>query len=221
MSNKLLILSILSVLAAPAVAQQMYKVVGPDGKVTFSDRPALSNAGKISIMHSYTLRPYVSAQTPGEKAAALAAKRAAEAEAMRRQPGELPVAPILSRDVEDAVISVMGQAEFSRRFYNFCNTNASSAKAFNDAAVKWNHRNAAPIAHQKQLLMVVVSPSKRDELQDKVNALLAEESAKIAARSPKERQVWCAGAVAELNSGKADIVQPEMMAVPIIQYRAK
>jgi len=69
--------------------------------------------------------------------------------------------------------------------------------------------------------MEVVSPAKRDELQGKVASLLKEETAKIAVRNPKQRQAWCAGAVAELNSGKADIVQPAMMSVPIVLYRAK
>ncbi len=204
-----------------ALAQQLFKVVGPDGKVTFSDKPPLQKAGKVSVMHSYTLRPYVTPQSPAELAAAAAAKKAAAAEVALAGPGVPRPAPVLTQEVEDAIVTVMGQVEFSRRFYNFCNTSLSGAKAFSQAARTWKERNAAPIGHQNRLLMEVVSPSKRDELLGKVATLLDEESGKIAARSPKERQAWCAGAVAELNSGKADIVQPAMMAVPIVPYRAK
>ena len=205
-----------------AMAQQMFKVVGPDGKVTFSDRPALQSPGKISVMHSYTLRPYVTQHTPAEVAAAETAKKAAAAmPAVPAEPGAAPVAPVLTPEVEDAVVTVMGQVEFARRFYNFCNSSLDGAKAFSSATHAWKKRNAGPIQHQNRLLMEVVSPSKRDELQGKVTAMLTEEGAKVAARNPKERQSWCAGVVAELNSGKADIVQPAMMAVPIIAYRAK
>lgn len=208
--------------ATAAMAQQMYKVVGPDGKITFSDRPALQSPGKISVMHAYTLRPYVTQRTPSELAAAEAAKKAAAAiPAVPVDAGAALVAPVLTTEVEDAVVTVMGQVDFARRFYNFCNGNMAGARAFNAAARAWNQRNAVPIHQQQRLLMEVVSPAKRDELQGKVAAMLAEESAKVAARNPAERQTWCAGVVAELNSGKADIVQPAMMAVPIVAYHAK
>jgi hypothetical protein len=213
---------LVSAFALPsAMAQQLFKVVGPDGKVTFSDKPPLQKAGKVSVMHSYTLRPYITQQSPAELAAAVAAKRAAAAEAALAGPANPLVAPVLTQEVEDAIVTVMGQVEFSRRFYNYCNTSLSGAKAFSQAARAWKERNAAPIGHQNRLLMEVVSPTKRDELQGKVAKLLEEESAKVAARNARDRQAWCAGAVAELNSGKADIVQPAMMAVPIVPYRAK
>ncbi len=205
--------------ASGALGQQMFKVVGPDGKITFSDRPTLQSSGKVSVMHSYTLRPYVTPQTPGQVAAALAAKKVAAE--VPKETGEGAVAPVLTQEVEDAVVSVFGQVEFSRRFYNFCNTTEAGAKAFNGATHAWKRRNAAAIDHQNLLLMQVVSPNKRDELLGKAAALLNEEAGKIAARTPQQRQAWCAGAVAELNSGKADVVQPAMMAVPIIPYRAK
>jgi hypothetical protein len=109
----------------------------------------------------------------------------------------------------------MEQVEYTRRFYGFC------SKSFSVAARAWKQRNAAPIAHQNRLLMEAVSPSKRDDLLGKVSAMLADESGKMATRTPAERQAWCADAVAELDSGKSDIVQPAMMAMPVVPYRAK
>ncbi len=206
--------------ASSALSQQMFKVVGPDGKITFSDRPTLQSTGKVSVMHSYTLRPYVTPQTSAQLAAAVAAKKAIVAE-LPKDPGVPLVAPVLTQEVEDALVSVFSQAEFSRRFYNFCNATESGAKAFNGATLAWKRRNAAAIEQQNRVLMQVVSPNKRDELLGKAAALLSEEVAKIAARNAQQRLAWCAGAIAELNSGKADIVQPALMAVPIVQYRAK
>ena len=203
----------LAVLAAPGVnAQQMYKVVGPDGKVTFSDRPALQSSAKVSVMHSYTLRPYASARPAVESAPAAHPKKII---------AEAPGATVLTPDIEDAMVTIMGQVEFSRRFYNFCNDTAAGAKAFSAAGTAWKQRNASAIGHQNRLLMEVVSPAKRDELQGKMTAMLSAEGAKVAALDPKARQAWCAGVVAELNSGKADIVQPAMMAIPIVPYRGK
>lgn len=194
-----------------ALAQQMYKVIGPDGKVTFSDRPPVQPTGKVSVMRSSTLRPYVAPPTAAELAAAAAPRKAAPVE----RPAAVPLAVALTPEVEEAMLAVMGQVEYTRRFYGFC------SKPFSVAARAWKQRNAAPITHQNRLLMEVVSPGKRDELLGKVSAMLADESGKMATRTPKERQAWCADAVAELDSGKSDIVQPAMMAMPIVPYRAK
>lgn len=222
MAKHTIFIVLLTALAMPfSAAQQLFKVIGPDGKVTFSDKPPLQKSGKVSVMHSYTLRPYVTALSPAELAEAAAAKKLAAAEQALDMPGTAQVVPVLSTEVQDAMVTVMGQVEFSRRFYNFCNNGLAGAKAFTQATRAWKERNAGPIGQQQRLLMEVVSPAKRDELQGKVAALLEEESAKIGGRSIKERQAWCAGVVAELNSGKADIVQPAMMAVPIVPYRAK
>lgn len=202
------------------MAQQMYKVVGPDGKVTFSDRPALQSSSNVSVMRSYTLRPLGEKRTPAEIAAEAASGKKSST-APSGTTGALPAVPILTPEVEDAIVAVKGQVEFARHFYNFCNTSVTAAGAFNAAASGWKKRNATAVEQQHRLLTEVVSPSKRDELQHKVTMLLAEESAKVAARNPKDREAWCSGAIAELNSGKLDINQPAMMAVPIVTYRAK
>jgi hypothetical protein len=187
-----------------AVAQQMYKVVGPDGKVTFSDRPPALAVGKVSVMRSSVLRPLAAPPAPPAAPAHPAGV-----------PAAAPAAVVMTPEVEEAMLSVMGQVEYTRRFYGFC------SKSFSVAARAWKQRNAAPIAQQNRLLMEVASPGKRDELLGKVSAMLADENVKMATRTPAERQEWCAGAVAELDSGKSDIVQPAMMAMPIVPYRAK
>jgi hypothetical protein len=220
MSKNSAFIFIFCVLAARgAMAQQMYKIIGPDGRVTFSDRPALQTQGKISVMQSNTLRPYAAKLTPAEVAAAEAAQKLAATKAVEASAPTVPQE--LTQEVQNGIVSVMGQVEFSRRFYNFCNGTEASARAFNAAVLGWKRRNASAIEHQKRLLMEVVSPNKRDEMQDKVATLLSAEAAKVAALNPIERQSWCGGAVAQLSTGQADIVQPAMMAVPIVRYRAK
>jgi hypothetical protein len=205
MNTHRLLFLLAGTLAIPcALAQQMYKVVGPDGKVTFSDRPPAQAVGKVSVMRSSTLRPLVAPPAPPTAPARPAGVPAAATSAA-----------VMTPEIETAMLSVMEQMEYTRRFYGFC------SKSFSVAARAWKQRNAAPIAHQNRLLMEAVSPSKRDELLGKVSAMLADESGKMATRTPAERQAWCADAVAELDSGKSDIVQPAMMAMPVVPYRAK
>ena len=192
-----------------AVAQQLYKSTGPDGKVVFTDRPPLEKTGKLSVMRSYVLRPVEEpkqAVTHGPAQAVSAA---------------VPVDPAatVTPAIEDIMVTVTGLYEFTRRFQSVCNTTPTAAKAFSTAAAKWKQRHDAYIEHQKRLLMEVVSPQKRAELQDRTN-LYVEDLSKRVPKNVAGRQEWCTGAVGELESGKLDINKPAMLAVPIKPYKA-
>lgn len=193
--------------AAGVSGQQMYKTVGADGKVTFSDRPALETAAQLSVMRSNTLRPVKVA--PQEAVPAAAAARPA---------GPRPVAPAtvaVSPQVEGAMVSVMAQAEFGRRFYRFCNDTPEQGRAFSKAASGWKERNTAAVEQQRKLLMQVVTPAQRTEIHAKVNTLLADEQAKVSGKPAPERAQWCSGAIAEMSNDAADVKQPEMMALDL------
>jgi hypothetical protein len=208
---KLFLLIICCAAAYGAMAQQMYKTVGPDGKVTFSDRPQLDDKAKLSVMKSYTLR---AVEPPKPKVEPLAAKPGRKA-----GPGEPQV--VLTAEVEEAMVSVMGMVEFGLRFEPFCNSNPAEARAFAAANYDWKKRNAAAIEQQKRLLTEAISPIKRAHLLDTQQQLMSEEIAKVVARDAAARKEWCAGVVAELNSGRSDVDKPAMMALPIVPYRAK
>ncbi len=212
MSNsQLAILALCLAACAGTSAQQMYKTVGEDGRVTFSDRPRLEAAAKLSVMRSYTLRPM---KNPGEQAPSETAPAAPRPEGTASEP-----VTTVGPQVESAIMNVMAQAEFARRFYHFCNTTQSGARAFNQAAGGWKQRNAAAVEQQRKLLMLVVSPSKRAEIEEKVAAILTEETGKVSARTPEARAQWCTEAIAEMSSERSDIKQPEMMAVVIKPYK--
>lgn len=192
--------------AAGAAGQQMYKTVGADGKVTFSDRPALESAAKLSVMRSNTLRPV---KVAGEEAAPAAA--AAPAGPRPLTPATVEVPP----QVEGAMVSVMAQAEFGRRFYRFCNDTPEQGRAFTRAAAGWKERNIAAVEQQRKLLVQVVTPAQRTEIHTKVNTLLANEHARVSGKPAPERAQWCSGAIAEMSNEAADVNQPEMMALDL------
>jgi hypothetical protein len=137
----------------------------------------------------------------------------------RRAPGE--PAPTLTPDIEEAMVTVMGLADFGLRFESFCNASPALAKSFIGANNDWKKRNAAAIDHQKRLLSVVVSPAKRAQLLELQKQSTGDEVAKLKPHSAAERKTWCEGVIAELNSGRSDVNKPAMMAVPIVPYRAK
>ena len=169
----------------------------------FSDRPALESASKLAVLKSNTL---VQVTTP--EGAVKAAPRPAIAAAG-------PVTP----EVEAAMGAVMLQAESSRRLYPLCNLSQETARAFTQAASGWRERNLAPIEQQRKLLMLVISPAKRAELQEKVGLALNAELASVAARTGQERASWCAAAVAHMGNPTSDIHQPAMMAAALTPYK--
>lgn len=207
--KKLFLLIICCVSANLAAAQQMYKTVGPDGKVTFSDRPQLDNKTKLSVMKGYKLQT-LDAPKPVTGVVPPAARRA---------PGA--PSPTLTPEVEEAMVSVMGLADFGLRFESFCNASPALSRSFISANNDWKKRNAPTIDHQKRLLSVVVSPAKRAQLLELQKQFTADEVAKLKPQSPAERKAWCEGVIAELNSGRSDVDKPAMMAVPIVPYHAK
>lgn len=205
LNNRAIFLAVSIVGCADAAAQQMYKTVGADGKVTFSDRPALESAAKLSVMRSNTLRPV---KTEPDTAAAPSAT-------LSLPPEVSAPAPAITPQIETAIMAVMAQSEFPRRFYPFCNSTEASARAFNQAANGWKARNVEPVEQQRRLLMQVVTPNRRAEMQAKVAASISEEMAKVGSQPAAERAKWCAGAIADMRSEASNVRQPEMMAVVI------
>ena len=213
--KKLFLLIVCCATAGGSQAQKMYKTVGPDGKITFSDRPEIGADTKVSVMRSNTLHPV---EIPANRIdPALAMKPAPR----RKGAATQEPAPVITPEVEEAMLSVMGLSEFGRRFDGFCNATDAGAKAFAAANYGWKKRNAAAMEQQKRLLTEVLSPVQRAQLIDREQQVMAEEIGKAAALTPAARKTWCEGVIAELDSGRNDVDKPAMMALPIVQYRAK
>ncbi|HEY0063534.1 MAG TPA: DUF4124 domain-containing protein [Telluria sp.] len=191
-------------LASGALAQQMYKVIGADGKVTYSDRPALEKANKMSVMKSYTLRPVE--------------------EVKKKDPGPPPpvVDPnaTITPEVEEAMISIMTTTQLTIQTLPICSPTQEAGHAFAGATANWKKRNAAYIEQSKRLLMEVMSPHKRADMLEKAAGGVGD-VAKAIPVTAQGRRDWCAGAVAELDSGRIDINKPVMLSIPITKYRAK
>jgi len=79
------VLAVVALLAAPAGAQQLYKYVGPDGRIQYTDRlpPGAQNVEKVTSSRVSTVGP--SAPAGGEAAKAGAPKSAADQEQAFRQ----------------------------------------------------------------------------------------------------------------------------------------
>lgn len=193
-------------LASGVLAQQMYKVVGADGKITYSDRPAYEKANKLSVMKSYTLRPVESAKPADAKPAAAA----------------VPVDPnaTITPDVEEVMVNIMNMNHVAVQYLQMCSATDVQARAYTTATGNWRKRNAVYVEQQKRLLMEVMSPIKRAELQDKSQAAVTDMTRSVP-NTVQGRKEWCDGTIAELDSKRADISKPSMLSIPITKYKAR
>lgn len=193
-------------------AQQLYKSVGPDGKIIFSDKPSINESTKLSVMKGYTLRPIeMSREASSASAATMRVKR-------ESRPGL--AGPVIPPEIEAAMLAVMGRVALERKFEHFCANDVAAAKAFAAATSGWRRRNAAYIEQQKRLLMEVMSPHKRAELLERDAQSLRDSLAKVQARTPVARIEWCESTAAQLNGGQSDLDVPAMLAITITPYRA-
>jgi len=81
-----------------ATAQQLYKVGGPDGKITFSDKPQITEKSKLSVMRANSIQPVEPPARAPVAGGVRPAKRAAAAGPM----------PEVSHEVEEAMLVILG-----------------------------------------------------------------------------------------------------------------
>lgn len=134
--------------AALAPAQTIYRVVGPDGKVTFTDRPP-GNAE--AAQQQQTAKPAPASETrpmPQPAASATETATAKKANAAKATPADRPAAaPAEPKPVDEALlralVAVLFQETLVRKSEELCiSTLPTSMKRYGDAADGWRQRNA-------------------------------------------------------------------------------
>ncbi len=229
MNYRLLFLLTVSLVAmGTATAQQMYKSVGPDGKITYSDRPSDSASAKVSVMKSYVLRPVDQAPPALAAGASASASAAAATDGAHGAKKAAPAgtAPALLKggiplEVEKAVAGVMLLADLFRRSELLCSAALpTSSQRYNNSLSKWRDRNASFLDKQKHILMEVVSPIQRAALQSTVADTNERSMEKVASAPIAARIKWCDKGFIDVDSGQHDIANSPALSVPLITFNA-
>lgn len=220
MNIKTILLTLLSTAACGVDAQQLYKSVGPDGKVTFSDRQP-GGSGKISVMKSNILRPME--QDPLQASKLIAPSKPAASANVPARPQEEAAAPHApsTPELEEAVSAVMLLSEVAKKFEPICSPTPKAAKQYSVAANGWKKRNANFIEQQNRILMEVIDPIKRAAMQNKVAARVDESLLQVTRLDTQWRSKWCDRAVMEMTSSGNDVANNASIAVPLITYKFK
>lgn len=219
MKNRLLIPLVLYIFTmGGAVAQQMYKSVGPDGKVTYSDRPPDTASAKLSVMKAYAMHPVDTLPATLSNVAASAVK--ADPGSLRSgKSAKAGGARTVPEEVEKAVTGVMVLADLLRRSEELCvSTLPTSTKRYGGVYGKWKDRNATFLDKQHRILMEVISPARRASIQQAVGAVNDHSLTQIRAASTAARVTWCNKGFEDMDAGRQDIANNPALSVPLITF---
>lgn len=215
------ILCLLLLLACPlAQAGTVYKVVGPDGRVTFTDRPPTAASAPTPppepppTVRLGPDRPPPLADLDERRAGAKRAQAATRAETSATAAGA--VSPALER----AVIGVLGMADLVQQTETLCQqTLPTSFARYAEAGEGWRQRNGAVVARARQVLGTgfdaVTSERIRQALVDRNAGNLG--AVKAADRG--RRISWCDKSMDEVKSGVMDVHDKPALAPPLMAGR--
>ena len=188
MQTKLFSLLVLSLAIAPAQAE-VYKSVGPNGKVIYTN------------------------VAPAKAVTAIARVSAKPAQHIADDGGR-----ILTPDIIGAVANVMGVAQLVRSSREFCAAAMPSAhKRYAMAALGWDQRNSAVVAQKDRILSHPVQHMVAESLSADMHRKTADLMDPVKQSTPAARVAWCDKAFADVDRGVLDLVGRPSIA-PLMKY---
>jgi hypothetical protein len=233
MSAKGLSVSLLFLAALSyAQAAPVYKIVGPDGKITFSDKPpAQADSGSYQVVRGQQS----SQAAPAESAAPVSAAGAtpADANAAPKQASrpsssatqiasvevestDIFVAEAPSPAVEGAVIGVLGIEDIVRRTEAACvEVLPTSFSTYAAAVAAWDGRNGALVARARQTLERDFDPSARQVIEVGIRSRNDALFTPVVAAAAAVRIGWCDQSFAAMGEGAMDVHGNPKLSLPL------
>jgi Domain of unknown function (DUF4124) len=224
-------------IAGSVRAQAVYKTVGPDGKIIYSDQPPADNKSKATTLGTPAPR---SQSAPVKEAAAvtdakeptkmMGAKKAirtdtAQAEAPRSDAAAVAATALTVKvdpAVEKALIGVLGLEDLVTRTEDICVRNLpTSMKKYSAATTQWKDRNATVVTKSHRVLSDLFDASQRQLISAGVKAKSEQLLASVVAAPMASKIKWCDQSAGEINSGAMDVYNKPNLATPLISYSAK
>ncbi|HCT40167.1 MAG TPA: hypothetical protein DF427_03110 [Moraxellaceae bacterium] len=219
MSLRALLLSLLLFPAVTVYAQAIYKVVGPDGKVVFSDKPPADVGGDVSVIEGGFERK----QSANEPAADVVSppvprvtKQATVAQPKPQAPAQMAIDPALV----GAVFGVMGFEDLVLQTERICTqTLPTSMKRYSGATQVWRQRNASVLARYQQVLAKAITPVHRKQLEAEVKTRNEKSLLPVVKAPAASRISWCDKSGDLIGRGDMDVHNKPALAGPLLGYR--
>jgi hypothetical protein len=227
-NRQLLVITLVLIFAAvSAQAKSIYKTVGPDGKITYSDHPPDDSSSKSDVVHSTPnpapatdSKPPVDVARPLGAKKAIAVKRETHAPAAAQTPAPNTIDPAL----EVAVTGVLGVEDIVKHTEELCiKTLPTSFRKYSDASTDWQRRNAAIVTRAHQLVSknfdATYGVGTEQRLKDAIRIRTAAMFEPIASAPMASRIKWCDRSADEMASGVMDVYDKPKLSEPLLAYR--
>jgi hypothetical protein len=217
-------------------AQSVYKTIGPDGKVIYSDHPPVDSKSQSTLLNAPKAAPEIKNDKVGDRVGDRVSEAATKdvdakgkpAKTASRKPNaadaaKTETAPVVNNDVlEGAIIGVMGMESLVLQTEEACvNTLPTSMKRYSGAGTGWRERNATLIAQQRKLLATVFDADKRRLIVIGIKTKNDASFVPFKAANMAAKIKWCDQSIKEIESGAMDVFNNPKLGPPIMNYKAK
>lgn len=211
----------------PAVyAQGVYKTIGPDGKVVYSDQPPATPGTKVDVIRT----PAASKPSPATAAQAAASTPVGEPWPGRTTDAKKAVAvgrtspePAAARPdpaLAGAVYGVLGLKDLVSRTLDLCAaTLPTSFKRYGDASAAWAQRNAEITSKAQSAYTGSLDATERSTIDAAIRAKNDSALSQVTAAPTASRIRWCDQSVDAINGGAMDPRQKPNLVRPLLAAR--
>jgi hypothetical protein len=215
----------LSTAAGSALAQaasQVYRSVGPDGRITFSDRAPKDAGVHTSIVvrqaasGAVVLPPPVTAITPWNSLTVDARRGIVPAVPL----GETAASPsVVTVALVDALSAVLARVELVQTMRLVCVRNMPAAAAtYDDAARHWQERNAAVVAKTDRVMAAAFDGPPRNKILANSHTRLLGILTALASSSTEAKLQWCDQSAEAISHGALDLQGAASVAAPVMNF---
>lgn len=188
---------LVSLLMAGTAMAKICKTVGPDGSVTYTDRPADSCADS-------------QAQSESSKPAAPAVASVAPA-------ADAPSEVASAASIERSVIAIMTLEDRVQRAYDTCaQLQPASIRRYGDAIDGWRERNAAATRKMNRALAQGFNGTQQRAIRDGVSKRNGQQMESMRASPVSAQLKWCEQTTAEIESRALDVTAT--LAAPLASF---
>lgn len=215
-----LLFSLAALLTSASVSAEIYKSVGANGKVIYTNVPGAGKAAAGTVVPPPLVR-----RAGGSAPLVAAVRMDAPQPAVRRVAAPLSGrtaagdgSHILTPDVIGAVANVMGVAQLVSSSRAFCVAAMPTAyKRYSSAAQGWENRNSAVVAQKDRVLSHPVQQLVAESLSADMVRKTASLMKPITLSDTAARVQWCDKAFADVDRGALDLVGRPSVA-PLMNY---
>lgn len=204
--QKRFLIALLGVLTQGTASAEIYKVLGPDGKIIYSNVAPKNKNTPVAVLKT------TGGQQAAVRSAPVATVRAAP-QAVHHSGSEA-----LSPDVVGAVANVMGMAHLVSSTRDFCvATLPASIKRYSDAFLGWQRRNAAVVAKKDRILSTSDRSLIAAALSGDMFRMTEGMMRPVRQAAAAEKIKWCDKTIEDVDRGVLDLVGRASI-TPLMNY---